>query len=228
MWHIQAWPPRPGFARWFFGFWLVTLYHRFFPKMLTFALAVFLLIITPGPGVLSLAGVGAAFGLRQGFSYLAGLFIGTNLVCFAVISGLATVMLTTPLIRTLLLIASAAYLGYLAFKIAFAGAKIAFIHMSKPGLLSGLTLQLINPKAYAVNTTLFSGFAFYPDSFFVETALKLLIANVIWMALHMLWLYAGVRVNRLELPARTQRLINMLMAICLLAVVVLSVWSLLR
>jgi threonine/homoserine/homoserine lactone efflux protein len=196
--------------------------------MLTFALAVFLLIITPGPGVLSLAGVGAAFGLRQGFSYLAGLFIGTNLVCFAVISGLATVMLTTPLIRTLLLIASAAYLGYLAFKIAFAGAKIAFIHMSKPGLLSGLTLQLINPKAYAVNTTLFSGFAFYPDSFFVETALKLLIANVIWIVLHMLWLCAGVRVNRLELPARTQRLINMLMAICLLAVVVLSVWSLLR
>jgi threonine/homoserine/homoserine lactone efflux protein len=196
--------------------------------MLTFALAVFLLIITPGPGVLSLAGVGAAFGLRQGFSYLAGLFIGTNLVCFLVISGLATVMLTTPLIRTLLLISSAAYLGYLAFKIAFAGTKIAFIHMSKPGLLSGLTLQLINPKAYAVNTTLFSGFAFYPNSFFVETALKLLIANVIWIALHMLWLYVGVRVNRLELPARTQRLINMLMAICLLAVVVLSVWSLLR
>ena len=196
--------------------------------MLTFALAVFLLIITPGPGVLSLAGVGAAFGLRQGFSYFAGLFIGTNLVCFAVISALATVMLTTPLIRTLLLIASAAYLGYLAFTIAFAGAKIAFIHMSKPALLSGLTLQLINPKAYAVNTTLFSGFAFYPDSFFVETALKLLIANVIWIALHMLWLYAGVRVNRLELLARTQRLINMLMAICLLAVVVMSVWSLLR
>ena len=220
----RDWVLRDGF----FGFWLVTPYHRFFPKMLTFAMAVFLLIITPGPGVLSLAGVGAAFGLRQGFGYLTGLFIGTNLVCFAVISGLATVMLTTPLIRTLLLIASAAYLGNLAFKIDFSGAKIAFIHMSKPGLLSGLTLQLINPKAYAVNTTLFSGFAFYPDSFFVETALKLLIANVIWIALHMLWLYAGVRVNRLELPARTQRLINMLMAICLLAVVVLSIWSLLR
>ena len=220
----RDWVLRDGF----FGFWLVTPYHRFFPKMLTFAMAVFLLIITPGPGVLSLAGVGAAFGLRQGFGYLTGLFIGTNLVCFAVISGLATVMLTTPLIRTLLLIASAAYLGNLAFKIAFSGAKIAFIHMSKPGLLSGLTLQLINPKAYAVNTTLFSGFAFYPDSFFVETALKLLIANVIWIALHMLWLYAGVRVNRLALPARTQRLINMLMAICLLAVIVLSVWSLLR
>jgi threonine/homoserine/homoserine lactone efflux protein len=38
-------------------------------KMLTFALAVFLLKITPRPGVLSLAGAGAAYGWRQGFLY---------------------------------------------------------------------------------------------------------------------------------------------------------------
>ena len=133
--------------------------------MAAFALGVFLLIITPGPGVLSLAGVGAAFGWRQGTSYLCGLFIGNNLVCFAVVSGLATVMLANPVIRTVLLITSATYLGYLALKIAFAGAKIAFVETSKPGVVAGIALQLINPKAYAVNTTLFSGFAFYPDSF---------------------------------------------------------------
>ncbi|MGB0853473.1 MAG: LysE family translocator, partial [Pikeienuella sp.] len=34
--------------------------------MLTFAAAVFFLLITPGPGVLSLAGVGASFGYRAG------------------------------------------------------------------------------------------------------------------------------------------------------------------
>jgi len=45
--------------------------------MLTFTLAVFLLIITPGPGVLSLGGVGAAYGWRQGFRYLFGLFLVT-------------------------------------------------------------------------------------------------------------------------------------------------------
>ncbi|MFZ8923577.1 LysE family translocator [Alphaproteobacteria bacterium LSUCC0226] len=196
--------------------------------MLTFALAVFLLIITPGPGVLSLAGVGAAFGWRQGIQYLAGLFIGTNIVCLAVISGLAAIVLADPIVRTILLAVSAAYLAYLAFRIAFAGAKIAFISMSTPGLMAGLTLQFINPKAYAVNTTLFSGFAFYPESLFIETGLKLLIANVIWLLLHCLWLYAGVKINRLELAPRTQRAINFGMAACLLAVVILSVWSLLR
>ena len=193
--------------------------------MIAFALAVCLLLVTPGPGVLSLAGVGAAFGWRQGISYLSGLFIGNNLVCIAVISGLATVLLANPSIRMTLLIISAAYLGYLAFRIAFSGAKIAFIQTPKPGLGTGTTIQLINPKAYAVHITLFSGFAFYPNDFFIETAIKLLIANVIWILIHFFWLYLGVKINQLELPEKTQRIINVFMAICLLAVVGLSVWS---
>ena len=193
--------------------------------MIAFALAVFLLLVTPGPGVLSLAGVGAAFGWRQGISYLSGLFIGNNLVCIAVISGLATMISASPSIRMALLIISAAYLGYLAFRIAFSGAKIAFIQTPKPGLGTGTTIQLINPKAYAVHITLFSGFAFYPNDFFIETAVKLLIANVIWILIHFFWLYLGVKINQLELPEKTQRIINVFMAICLLAVVGLSVWS---
>lgn len=193
--------------------------------MIAFALAVFLLLVTPGPGVLSLAGVGAAFGWRQGISYLSGLFIGNNLVCIAVISGLATMILASPSIRIALMIISAAYLGYLAFRIAFSGAKIAFIQTPKPGLGTGTTIQLINPKAYAVHITLFSGFAFYPNDFFIETAVKLLIANVIWILIHFFWLYLGVKINQLELPEKVQRNINVFMAICLLAVVGLSVWS---
>ena len=193
--------------------------------MIAFALAVFLLLVTPGPGVLSLAGVGAAFGWRQGISYLSGLFIGNNLVCIAVISGLATMILASPSIRIALMIISAAYLGYLAFRIAFSGAKIAFIKTPKPGLGTGTTIQLINPKAYAVHITLFSGFAFYPNDFFIETAVKLLIANVIWILIHFFWLYLGVKINQLELPEKVQRNINVFMAICLLAVVGLSVWS---
>ena len=195
--------------------------------MSAFALAVFLLIITPGPGVLSTAGVGAAFGWQQGLFYVAGLCAGTNLVSLVVISGLAAVFLTQPVVRTILLFASAGYLGYLALRIALAGAKIAFIQTSAPGFMAGVMLQFINPKAYAVNTTLFTSFAFYPDSFAVETGLKLLIMNTIWLPLHLLWLYAGVRLNALNLPARIQRIINLVMAACLLAVVVLSIWSVL-
>ena len=195
--------------------------------MIAFALAVFLLIITPGPGVLSTAGVGAAFGWNRGLFYIAGLCLGTNLGGLAVISGLAAIILAEPLVRTLLLFASAAYLGYLALRIALAGTKIAFIQSAEPGLLAGLILALINPKAYAVNTTLFTSFAFYPNNFALETTLKLIILNVVWIPTHFIWLYAGVKLNTLSLSNRAQRLINLFMAGCLLTVVALSIWSLL-
>ena len=195
--------------------------------MIAFVLAVFLLVVTPGPGVLSTAGVGAAFGWRQGLFYIAGLWAGTNLGGLAVISGLAAIILAEPLVRTILLFASAGYLGYLALQIALAGTKIAFIHTAAPGFVSGLMLALINPKAYAVNTTLFTSFGFYPDSFAIETALKLIIFNIVWLPTHLVWLYVGVKLNSLNLTARIQRLINLVMAACLLAVVGLSVWSVL-
>ena len=46
--------------------------------MIEFAIAFFFLIISPGPGVLSTAGVGSAFGYKPGARYVGGLFIGTN------------------------------------------------------------------------------------------------------------------------------------------------------
>ncbi len=194
--------------------------------MLTFAAAVFFLIITPGPGVLSAAGVGAGYGFRAGTSYVAGLWIGTNLVALAVVSGVAAVVLAEPMIRTILLWASAIYLLYLAARIAFAGSKIAFIERSKPpGFVGGLMLQAINPKAYAVNTTLFTGFAFLPESPLAETLIKFAIMNAIWIPIHFLWVYAGVTLHRLDLPQRTQFIINILMALSMLTVVALAAYS---
>ena len=134
--------------------------------MLTFAAAVFLLIITPGPGVLTLAGVGSAYGYRPGFQYLIGLWIGQNMVALAVISGLAAILLAAPIVRNVLLVLSIGYILFLAYKIAFSGAKVAFTAATKaPGITGGIMLQAINPKAYVVNTSFFTGFAIWPDNF---------------------------------------------------------------
>lgn len=194
--------------------------------MIEFAAAVLFLIITPGPGVLSAAGVGSGFGFRPGTNYIGGLFIGTNLVSLAVISGAAALVFSVPGLREILLYASAAYLFYLALKIAFSGSKIAIIAADRaPGIPGGIALQAINPKAYAVNTTLFSGFAFWPENFAVEVAVKLLIINLIWLPIHFLWLYAGVSLRRLDLKSRTQFIVNLLMAVSMLASVGLAVYA---
>ena len=194
--------------------------------MFSFTLSVLLLLLTPGPGVLSTAGVGAAFGFGAGIRYVGGLFVGTNLVALAVVSGLATIVLASDWARYLLLFLSTLYLLYIAARIALAGSKIAFIAAArKPGIRAGILLQVINPKAYAVNTAWFSGFVLYPDSLPMETAVKFLLINLIWIPVHLLWLAAGHSLQQMDLSASTQSLINKLMALAMLLVVALAVYS---
>lgn len=191
--------------------------------MLLFAAAVFGLIITPGPGVLSTAGVGSAFGYAAGTRYVTGLFVGTNMVALAVVSGVAAFVLADPRIPTILFYVSVAYLLYLAVKIAFSGRKIAFISSSKPpGFWNAIGLQAVNPKAYVVNTAMFTGFGFMPDDPAMELVLKFIIMNAIWIPIHFLWLAAGVMLHRLDLAPRTHFIINVLMAVSMLAVVALA------
>jgi len=193
--------------------------------MLAFLAAVFFLLITPGPGVLSTAGVSAAFGAKPAYRYLTGLFIGTNLVALAVVTGVAGLMLAHPIIRTVLLYASVAYLVYMAARIAFAGSKIAFIQkQSAPGVLNGIALQAINPKDYVVNTTLFTSFPFASMSTGTEVFWKFILINAIWIPIHLLWLAAGIAMTRLSLSEAAQRRINILMGASLLMVVLLAIF----
>lgn len=197
--------------------------------MVAFAAAVFLLIATPGPGVLTTAGFGAAYGFRPSLRYVIGLFLGTNMVMLAVISGLAAVVFSLPWLRVVLMGASVVYLLYLAARIAFAGSRIAFVSAkTPPGIAGGLLLQAINPKAYAVNTSLITGFGFAPDNLVFEIVAKMAITNAIWIPIHLAWLWAGVTLHRLDLPERVNRRINFGMAAAMLAVVALAIWSSLR
>ncbi len=191
--------------------------------MIIFITAVFFLLITPGPGVLSTAGVGSAFGARAGYRYVLGLFIGTNMVALAVVTGLAALVLAQPAIRTVLMYLSISYLCYLAARIALAGSTIAFIQAARaPGIRDALLLQAINPKAYIVNTALFTGFDFGLP-LWQETLWKFFLINIIWIPIHLLWLAAGIGMQRLALPSHWQRLINILMALSLLVVVYLAI-----
>lgn len=191
--------------------------------MLIFISAAILLVITPGPGVLSTAGIGAAFGMRPAIAYISGLFIGGNLVNLAVISGLAAILLASPVMRYALVVLSTLYLLYLALRIAFAGSKIGFIAVQNPpGIAGGLMLQLFNPKAYVVGTTMFGGFPIEALSPVWEIIAKLVVFNLIWTPIHFGWAFAGVALNRLDLSPRAQRAINIAMALAMLGVVGLA------
>ena len=143
--------------------------------MLEFVIAVFFLLITPGPGILTTAGIGAAYGYRSGYRFLTGLCLGGLITMMIVISGLAAIVLTVPALRIVLLFASVGYLVYLAWRIASADSMIGFKPATTPlGFMNGLVLQFINPKSYVVGATLFSSFTFMPDTPVAEIVVKLL------------------------------------------------------
>lgn len=194
--------------------------------MLAYIAAVFFLIVTPGPGVLTTAGVSSAYGFRAGIAYMSGIVFGSLIVMASVASGLAALVLSIPFVRNVLLLASLGYLVYLAFRIATSGARIAFIQTDRPlGFLNGMTLSVINPKAYAVAATIFSGFPLLPDHPFLEAAVKIAIFGSVSVPIHFVWLYAGASLKRLGLSDKSMRLINGAMALAMLAVVGLALYS---
>ncbi len=191
--------------------------------MVEFIVAVFFLLITPGPGVLTTAGIGAAYGMRAGFGFVGGLGVGGFINMMLVITGLAALVLAVPGLRQVLLFASVGYLLYLAWRVASAGSRIGFTAAERPlGFRNGLTLQFVNPKAYVVSTALFSGFAFLPEAPVWEIIIKLIVFNAIWVPVHLIWLGAGASLGSLNLSHRTQRMINIGMAAAMLVVVVVA------
>ena len=191
----------------------------------TFLAASFFLLITPGPGVLTVAGNGAGYGFRSGIAYAVGVVLGSLIVMGMVASGLAALVFSIPFVREVLLGASLCYLLYLAFRIATSGGRVALIETDKPlGFFNGILLSLINPKAYAVMTTLIGGFKFYPESVGLEFALKLVLFSSLSFPIHFFWLWVGASLKKLPFSGGQQRAINIAMAVSMLAVVGLAIY----
>ena len=194
--------------------------------MVAFALAVFFMIATPGPAVLALAGVGAAFSFKDGLRFLVGLTIGYLLVWAFVITGLASVVFSVSYMRTIFLVIASGYLIYLSFKIMMKGSKIAFIRPENlPNFMDGIILQLVNPKAYAFHSILLSGFVIYPNDIILETICKFIVMNAIWIPLHLVWLFMGASIKKVNLDPYIQRKINLVMGLSLFLVAILSFLS---
>ena len=189
----------------------------------TFAIAIFLMIITPGPAVLSLAGTGAGFGWRPGIFYLLGLFIGTNSVMILVITGLKGVLFKIPFVEPVFLIVSLSYLTWIAWRIAFSDNKTTITSIKKePKFFEAMFLQLINPKAYLVNGILFAGFPIENLNLNEEIIAKVIIINLVWIPVHFFWLWLGIRLRSWGLESGKQKKVNKFMGFSLFVVVILA------
>ena len=86
----------------------------------SFVLAALALAGSPGPNTLSLAAVGAAFGMRRGIGFMLGLNIGMFFVIIMVGSGVAGLLFLIPGAGQFVIVLAAIYFIFLAYKIATA------------------------------------------------------------------------------------------------------------
>jgi threonine/homoserine/homoserine lactone efflux protein len=188
-----------------------------------FVAAAFALAGSPGPATLSLAATGAAFGARRGLAYLAGIVAGMVLVIGIVASGVTGLLLAVPGATPLLAGLGAAYIGYLALRIATAPPLAApGAGGRRPSFGGGVLLSLVNPKGYAALASLFSGFALARDRIALDITLKLALLVAIMVIVNVAWLALGAALTGAFRDPVLSRRINVAFALLLVASVALA------
>ena len=125
--------------------------------LLSAAVAGCLYVVSPGPAVLALVGIGAARGRGPAIRFLLGHLAGDTLWCSLAVAALVGAKVFDPLLFDLVALACGGYLGFLGFK----GVRAQSVSGAddlvgdrpwRRGVLFGLT----NPKSYPVALAMYS------------------------------------------------------------------------
>ena len=191
--------------------------------LLTLVLAALVVMGSPGPATMSVMASGAAFGLRRSFAYLVGTILGTSAVLVAVATGIVSMLISLPRLAPLILAASAAYILYLAFRIATAPPLSAQDQEANaPSFAGGFFLGIANPKAYVAIAAVFVGATFPVGSTVMEALIKVAVLGFMIVAIYVGWLLAGASLSRLMRDPVSSRVVNVLFSATLVATTVIA------
>jgi threonine/homoserine/homoserine lactone efflux protein len=178
---------------------------------------------SPGPATISLVAAGSAYGARRCLRYLVGIIVGTTIVLVAVASGITAALLTVPAIGSILIGISAAYIVWLAYRIATAPP------LSEPttarGALSfagGAFLGVANPKAWIAIAAVFAS-AHLADIATTDATAKVAVLTAMIIVICTTWLLAGTSLARVLRGPRRARAVNVTLALALVGATALAV-----
>lgn len=173
--------------------------------------------ITPGPNNMMLLASGANFGFRRTLPHLLGVTIGFGAMVAAVGFGLGGVFSTYPALYDVLRIAGAAYMLWLAYRIATASGIGDKQSGGRPmSFLEAVAFQWINPKAWAMSLGAITAFV-VPGEFVAGVIVVTLVFALINLPCVASWAAFGVVLRgALEKPWAL-RAFNVTMAVLLVA-----------
>jgi threonine/homoserine/homoserine lactone efflux protein len=177
---------------------------------------------SPGPATISLTAAGSAYGVRRSAGYLAGIVAGTTAVLIAVATGITAALLAVPALRAVLIAASAAYILWLAYHIATAPPSAQADAKDSPSLAGGALLGIANPKAWIAIAAVFAS-AHLTAGPAADAAAKTAALTVMIILINTAWLIAGASLAPAFRDPRRSRVINLAMAVALVAATALAV-----
>ncbi len=156
----------------------------------SFALFAASQIGTPGPANMTLMATGARFGLRRALPFVAGVALGKQFIIWPIGFGLMELADRAPVLFEVLKYASAAYILWLAWRVANMRLRTDAEALA-PGFLAGLIVHPLNPKAWAMIVGGFTNFVApgTPALYATATIAGVLLACQI--LLHPLWTLGG-------------------------------------
>lgn len=151
---------------------------------------------TPGPANMALMATGARFGFRAALPFVAGVALGKQLVIWPVGFGLMELAARAPWVFEILKYISAAYIIWLAWKVANLRLGETRDAGEAPGFVAGLIVHPLNPKAWAMIVGGFTAFV-APGTPVVEaTATIAAVLLGCQILLHPLWTLTGEAIAR--------------------------------
>ncbi len=172
--------------------------------------------ITPGPNNLMLMASGANYGLRRTVPHMLGISLGHAFMVVMVGVVLLRMFEAYPVLNIVLKVLSAAYMMWLAWKIANAVAPEAKEVTGNPfTFLQAAAFQWVNPKAWFMAITAISAYAPQDRSVLVGSLIVALVFSATNLPSVTVWAWMGVQVRRWLGTARRLRVFNVTMAVLL-------------
>ncbi|MBY4678419.1 LysE family translocator [Marinobacterium arenosum] len=191
-------------------------------QVIMLSTATALLLGSPGPAPLALAATSATFGVKRSFPFLFGILAGLIFVITTASTGFAVILSSAPQLKFALQLLGAAYIGYIAWKIASAPITGTEANAKCPSLVDGFVLNLLNPKAYAAFFALFSQFLLPIE----DVTSSYVITGGICFAVALLvdtgWVLLGGALKQLFEKPRAARVLRVSFALSMLGAVFLA------
>ena len=179
---------------------------------------------TPGPNNLIALASGANFGYRRTLPHVFGVCVGFTVMLALMGLGLGSLFSAFPWAYTILRYASFAYLVFLAWKIATSKGIGEGAAAARPfTVLSTVTFQWVNPKAWIAAITIVSSFT-VPERFWVSLSINGAINIVLAFLAVSSWALFGSTVKNWLTRPLWYRAFNWTMAILLVVTVAPSVF----